>query len=692
MLQEPLQITAFSQGAVRLTTTGPSATVLVVDYEHLDTDPSGVTPSTAGGRAAATVHPLDDVKITGAFTAVSRWADENYNLYKGEANVQIGRTAALWAAYARSEGSVLLPSYSTDGGLSFARAGAADRGAGDAYEAGARVNTDFLQGQVLFRRWLTGFSDTSLIADRDLTQTLASLTVKPAQMIDIFGRFAGTEQADGQLLEGGLGLRFRLSSDLTLTAEGVFDSGDGGYFGDGHRALAGVRASWRLIEWLTVTAGHQQTVIKDGEGFSSRDLTLSLVGTEVRLWERYQMGVEGGWGPEVGNLVRLSLREEREDGGSVFAYTTFSMDNDAVRAGSVSTGQAVPTKEGALVTTAHTFAVERSQAAQGQQVGLKVPLSKPWWLSFAYERAELHNAGNQDERRDLFYSPFFDRGLWDLTRPGRRNAVHTRLSYLKGPLALSASGEYRVDERHLLQNASELMDKYHDLQTHRQAVLTLAGRWLVADGFALGGRVAWAETVGENPDAEGLNPIPEGRLLEASLGAAYRPAELDWIRFLVRLNLGQDSRPPRYPERPYYLDRWLSGTVAVMLKPTKYFQPTVVLAPFLYEWRYPSGAEDVRPQKTAFVGMLRVGSEVWAGLGVSAEARMGTEKTEGDILGEIDEGFKMGAALEIFYQLESSDFGGLRLGLGYSFSDLPDPMTDIRTGQKGLFIRLEGML
>ncbi len=71
---------------------------------------------------------------------------------------------------------------------------------------------------------------------------------------------------------------------------------------------------------------------------------------------------------------------------------------------------------------------------------------------------------------------------------------------------------------------------------------------------------------------------------------------------------------------------------------------------------------------------------------------MGTEKTEGDILGEIDEGFKMGAALEIFYQLESSDFGGIRLGVGYSFSDLPDPMTDIRTGQKGLFIRLEGML
>jgi hypothetical protein len=693
LLLEPLGSTFASQGAVRLAATGPAAVILVVDYEHLDTDPSAVTPSTAGGRAAATVRPADEIEITGAFTNVNRWADAEYFLMKGEANVRFGRTAALWAAYAHSEGSVLAPAYSTDGGLSFQKAGFSDRkGGGEAYEAGARVDTDYVEGQVLFRRWLNGYADTSLIADRDLTQTLASVTVKPADMMDIFTRFAGTEQADGQLLEGGLGVRLRLSKDLQLTAEGVYDKGDGGAFGDGSRALAGVRASYRLVDWLTVIAGHQQTVLKDGEGFSARDLTLSTVGTEVRLWKKYQVGVEGGWGPDLGNLVRLSLREDRGDGGSVFAHTTFSLDHDAVRAGSLSTGQAVPTEEGALVTTAHTFAVEKGQSAQGQQVGLKVPLSKPWWVSFAYERAELHNALNQDDKRDLFYSPFFDRGLWDLTRPGRRNAVHGRLSYLKGPLALSASAEYRVDERHWLQNAFNLMEKYQNLSTHRQAVLTLAGRWLVADGFALGGRVAWAETVGENPDRDDLNPIPEGRLLEASLGAAYRPAELDWIRFLVRLNLGQDSRPPRYPERPYYLDRWLSGTVAVMLKPTKYFQPDLVLAPFLYEWRYPSGAEGVRPKKTAFVGMLRIGSEIWAGLGVSVEARVGTEKTEADILGDIDEGLRFGAALEIFYLLESADFGGLRLGVGYSFSDLPDPMTDIRTGQKGLFVRLEGML
>lgn len=692
LLAEPLQIAAFLQGAIRLTPTGPSAMVLVVDYEHLDTDPSAVTPSTAGGRAAVTVHPADEIKLTGALTAVNRWADTDYRLYKGEANVRFGRTAALWAAYGSSEGIVLLPAYSTDGGLSFGKTGGADWSNGEAYEAGASLDTDFLQGQVLLRHQMAGFADTSIVADCNLTQVLASLTTNPTQSMDIFGRFTGTEQDSRSLLEGGLGLRFKLSDDLAMTAEGVFDTGDLGGFGDGHRALAGLRASWRLVEWLTVSAGHQQTVIKDGEGFSSRDLTLSSVGTEVRLWERYQVGVEGGWGPKVGNLVRLSLREEREDGGAVFAHTTFSVDHDAVRAGSVSTGQAVPTKEGALVTTAHTFAVERAQAAQGQQVGLKVPLSKPWWLSFAYERAELHNALNQGEKRDLFYSPFFDRGLWDLTRPGRRNAVHARLSYLKGPLALSASGEYRVDERHSLFNAGDLMPKYQNLSTHRQAVLTLAGRWLVADGFALGGRVAWAETVGENPDGEGLNPIPEGRLLEASFGAAYRPAELDWVRFLVRLNLGQDSRPPRDPERTYYLDRWLSGTVAVLLRPTKYFQPALVLAPFIFEWRHPSGAEDVQPRKTAFVGMLRIGSEIWAGLGISAEARVGTEKIKAETSEDIDEGFKMGAALEIFYQLESSDFGGLRLGVGYSFSDLPDPMTDIRNGQKGLFIRLEGML
>jgi hypothetical protein len=59
-------------------------------------------------------------------------------------------------------------------------------------------------------------------------------------------------------------------------------------------------------------------------------------------------------------------------------------------------------------------------------------------------------------------------------------------------------------------------------------------------------------------------------------------------------------------------------------------------------------------------------------------------------------GWHTGWAAELFYLLEGGDYGGLRLSVGYSFSNIPDPLmfSDLRgfDSPSGLFVRLEGML
>ena len=94
--------------------------------------------------------------------------------------------------------------------------------------------------------------------------------------------------------------------------------------------MVGLRAIYRALPWLGLSAGHQQTLLSQGSGLASRDVTLSSAGVEMSLQDRFRVGVEGGWGPEVGSLVMISAREDREDGGAVFAHTSFSLDHDAV--------------------------------------------------------------------------------------------------------------------------------------------------------------------------------------------------------------------------------------------------------------------------------------------------------------------------------------------------------------------------
>ena len=99
-----------------------------------------------------------------------------------------------------------------------------------------------------------GYTDTSVVADRDLTQALLLARSKPLEDMELSGRFSGTEWGPeehpdaGRLLEGCLDVRYRVLDALSFTVGGAFDLGDGGIAGDGHRAVAGLRATYRVVD------------------------------------------------------------------------------------------------------------------------------------------------------------------------------------------------------------------------------------------------------------------------------------------------------------------------------------------------------------------------------------------------------------------------------------------------------------
>ena len=688
LLTEPLDPGLLAEGAVRLVPLGAAATVLKVEYEYLAEAVTDPHDSVTGGQVTLSGRPLDDLHLSGSFGgffALGGEADE-YSLFRTRAQVRYGDRATVWATWADSQGRLLEPSYSVDGGLSLISPPEPGSKAGEAYEAGATVNAGPFEGRLMFRRFLYGFSDTGWLASSDLTQFFGQARVDLIDGLDMHGRFSGTEIMSGQLYEGLFGLRWRIVQPLVLSLEGAYDGAFENKiektFGDGQRALVGLRIGWQALDRLALVAGHQHGVWAEGMGRAGRDLTLTTGGGQVRLFDDLQASLEGGWGPQVGTLVRLGLAQDRGQGGAVFAHTTFSVDRAALRAGSLTTGQMARTDRGWTVSSSQTLTRDTGGMGAGQRVGLEVPIGKPWRLKVAYERAELHAAGDRVERNELFPGPFFDRGAV-LSGPGRRNAVFGRLAFLGRSFLVSASGEYRMDEH--LPLASD-----PDLTSHRQTVLRLAARWRPLPGLTLGGRVAWAETFGAVPDATGPG-LPQGGFLEASVGAAYRPAGIDWLRLVFRASVDTDRRPDH--ESEYGPEIWYSGTLAAMFNPTRFFQPTLVVAPWLRE--LPSSADRESPARAGLMGMLRIGSQVYAGLGLAGEVRLASEhRLHETIPPQEPGGLDVGLAAEAFYQLEDEDLGGLRLSVGYSFSDLPDPllMSDLHAGRQGVFVRLEGML
>lgn len=681
--------------ALRLHLLGSTRAVLVADYEYLDVDPFFAGRPVAGGRAGVTGKFAQAISVGGEVfgmtTAETNEVFDPYRLLSGEVFASLGKSVRLRATYGRSTGILGEPGYSTDGGLSFYRPDKGNRDQGEAYTADVAIDTERLKARGGFARFLSGYADSARLTAEDINQAWLEGKAIISDNISIFARGSGSYFHQGADFFGTLGGTFSPLRRLSITAQtGVElrrqegEPGRGLGEGEGTRVLAGLQARYRVLSWLGLTAGHQQNLWRGGTGSAARDLTLTTAGVDLDGPGGFGLGIEGGFGPEVGNLVRLNLFREAEGAGTFVKADFFP---EAGRAGpsSLSSGQSASVGRGVLYRSGEAY---RMGSAQGilERLGLGFPVTDRLWANLSWERGELSDPAAFSSRADLGDAPFADRGVSSAVAPGRRNAIFGSLAWRSERLALRATAEYRVDEHAPLPEG--LFPSR--LSTLRQSLFSAAGRFVPAKGLAVSARAAFGETFGERADGTGRAPL--GGLLEASAGLAWRPEDLDWIWLLARVSGGRDLRPELAREGRR-AEIWWLGSLAVHLRPVRFFQPTLVLAP-VWESQpleLPGGRRYL--EAGSLLAMLRVGSELWRGLGLAGELRArygaGTDFTAQP---QPDRGFSLGGAAEAFYVLSGDAGDLLRLGVGYSFSDLPDPLSDLRNGREGLFIRLEGML
>ncbi|HOX44637.1 MAG TPA: hypothetical protein PK668_13640 [Myxococcota bacterium] len=701
LLTQPLDPGLLTGSAIRLAPLGGRTTVLVADYEHLalaDTDPRDTL---VGGRVGIAGRPGGGLVLEAsgkALGGLSTGDSADYLLWQTSARAALGELLEVWAGYTRTQGHILTPAYSLDGGLSFLEAPAPRRAQGEALEAGLELALEGLRSELRYRRWLEGFADGWVVASGDLNQFIGSIDATPWEDWIIHAAATTDQRAGGLAWDTRLGIRNRPIEPLEIALEASFEAasprGSGlaaqdfaALRGDGQRSLVGLRANWEVLPGWSLFAGHQQAVYLAGVGRPARDLSLASAGTQLALTEGLAVGLEAGWGPEIGNLVRLGLSEQLDGERSSFAYTTFTTDGSAVRQGGWTAGQSGRTEQGWLVSSGQSWSALEGGQAAGQQVAVEIPLGSPWRLKLAYERAEADAPADGLARADLLGGPFEDRVGAGLGRPGRRNALFGRLAYVGERLQLSTAAEYRVEEHLPLAGLSGAAADA--ASAHRQAVLRLGLRWTPLAGLALGGRVAWAETFG-GPTGDDGPGLPEGGFFEGSAAVVWRPGALPWLALLARAAGGEEQAPAR-AEAELGQERWAMGTLAVHLAPWSWLQPSLALAPW---WSAYTPADGPSAERVGLLGLLRLSSEVWAGLGLSVEARLAVNRPGYDLaLGMAAEPAAAGFALEAFYRLANESLGGLRLGVGYSFSDIPDPLlSDLHAGRQGVFIRLEGDL
>ncbi|NMB74780.1 MAG: hypothetical protein GYA21_06580, partial [Myxococcales bacterium] len=588
---------------------GSTRAVLVADYEYLDVDPALVSRSIAGGRAGVTSRFRDDIRIGGSvFGMTTAEADEGFDPYRllsGEVFANLGTFARLRAAYGRSTGVIGEPNYSTDGGLSFHRPARGAHDEGEAYTADIEIDTSRVQARGGFARFLSGYADSARLTGEDITQAWLDGNVIVSDEVNIFTRGAGGYFHQGASVFGTLGASFRPMQKLSITAQAGVDlrrqegePGRGIGEGEGTRVLAGLQARYRALSWLGFVAGHQQNLWREGTGSAARDLTLTTVGIDLEGPGDIGVGIEGGFGPEVGNLVRLNLLREA-DGAGTFVRADFFPEAGLSGPRSLSSGQSASVGKGMLYRSAESY---RLGSAQGtaSRLGLGFPVTGGLWANLSWERGELADPAAFSSRADLGDAPFADRGVSSAVAPGRRNAIFGSLAFRSERLALRATAEYRIDEH------APLPEGLYPgrVSNLRQSLFSVAGRFVPTRGLAVSARAAFGEAFGEG--AEGAGMMPLGGLLEASAGVAWRPEELDWIWLLARVSGGRDLRPELAREGRR-AEMWWLGSLALHLRPSRYFQPSLVLAP-VWESQpveFPAGRRYL--EAGSLLAMLRVG-------------------------------------------------------------------------------------
>jgi hypothetical protein len=542
-----------------------------------------------------------------------------YQLLSGQASGALG-PYTLRAEVARSEGLAVAPEafgFSDDGGLSFLRPTGSLASGGDALGLWVKGPGPLGGGSVdaAFRWRERGFSDGAH-SESALFRQISLRATQPVGGFQLTLLGDDRRSADPRLPFGpggiaartaGLGVGYERGDwgvrlevrDAWLRATEL--PGEGTAL-EGGRTSLGLQGRLRVHEKVVLTAGHQQALLKRGEGLGRVDDSFASAGVDVSLDENTTFGVRGGWGPELGPQVWANASVRR--GPDVY-YGGYSVDVDGpdFGAGRAVMGARTDLEEGTSVFVEDISAHDANAVRLARAVGFQQALAGGFQVGGRYERGVRHPLGIPSE----------------LTR----DAASVFGQWIRARLRVEGRAELRREDGTPVRGAAEPVDRF-------QAVVALAAEAVLREDLSLSGRVNFARTLG----TERL----EQRLLEGSTGVAWRPGP-----FLVvaRYSFSRELLPG---SRGFFGER---GLQIFSLLPAVRLDDRFSLAAGLHAGRSSLGSTS----EWVWTGTLRPTVRVVGGLEMGLEgARRGSalegqelSALRGEVGYRVDEGLRFAA-------------------------------------------------
>ncbi len=617
--------------------------VLTVQYAALET---GSPEDSAGGEAWA--------EWQGGRVSVSAVREQRegapFLLLSGHARTTLGGYT-LMAEVARSRGSAVRPErfgVSDDGGLTFLRPDEEGApGGGDAVGLRLRGPGLFGTGSVdaAFRRRTAGFSDGTH-ADTRAFRQLSLRAVQPLGpwRLTLLGddrlsvdprRPFGEGLLEARTLGVGVGytqerwgVELNLRDALLRASE---EPGEGELL-EGGRTSVGLQGHFVVTDWLRVSAGHRQAVMRRGTGPGSVDDSFSSAGVDVKVGEEGMVGVRGGWGPRLGPLAWVQGTWRR---GQDVYYGSHSVDVDGPDFGAARavSGASTELGNGTRLFVEDVASHDANAVRLSRAVGFQQTVFGALNVGARYERGLRHV----------------------LELPG---SLRRDVASLSGQLLLErfrADGrlELRFARGTPLRGATEPVDRI-------QAVMSLATEAVLREDLSLSGRMNYGRTYQRESRAA------EARLLEGYAALAWRPGP---FLLVARYGLTQELLPG---ERSVFGER---GQQIISLLPAVRLGDRFALAAGLHAGR--SNRDDVAIW--VFTGSLRPSVRVVGGLEVALEAARRSVAPEneslhslrGEVAWRVDERLRVATGYTL---------------LGFTGTGLPEEAND---GSDRLYLRAE---
>lgn len=619
--------------------------ILLVDYEYV---PSGINLSetTVGARGK---HWFGDFLAIGGTWIDEKRSGDDYSLKGVDATLQAGKGTYLKVEHSRTKSTSAPVFYSSNGGLDFTQINnplIARRG--DATAVEARANFKELGWTKLdasaaawWRDVDAGYSvsrfDTGLRIEEYGAEAQAQITPE----INIYGRYSDAERGLEALTQAQLTAEWQFAPSSTITGE-IRHIDEQRVIGSGEGTLAALRYTQRVNSKLDVYGGGQVAFNRSG---AYQDNDAIIAGAKLRFGELSTIGAEVNTG-DRGDGIQLNAEYRLSPDHTFYGAYTYSTDrtdydplfNRRTNNG-WTLGQRWRLSNKVSLFNESQWLKTPSGNGINHTYGMDFYPGQGWNLGFTLQKGYLERLNGQ--------------ALEDV----RRRGASVSGGFTNADTQWQSKLEWRKDT---------------GAEQRTQWVTTNRFSHKINDSLRLAARFNYSDT------DDKLNPQADAKFIEGNAGFALRPWNTTRWALLGKVTYLYDVSSLAQ----------VGDTIAFYDQKSRIFSLEGIYNPS-HNWEFAGKAM----RRDGSVRMGRLTGE-WADSGatfLAGQVRYGLRDkwhalAEYRLL-DVDKGGARHGALVALERDLSQNF---RIGVGYSFTQFNDDLTDFDYDHKGFFINLNG--